>query len=209
MAEHKYFNTRPFGDTSAAGGNFGCLSLVPIGTDTVNRIGTRTMGTSIEIAYDFRPPPPNGIAGDHVYVTQFVGRFVVFIWKDDTTPDINTLFDAIPVPAASHYPLKPFNHEYKVKRKILFNKYISWGAVWNYQADTFGAMTKCPIVGQITIPLTKLKNKLGEINFQPGLAVTAGTNHIWFAYITNDFGPSANSYSSLFTLHTRYNFVDF
>lgn len=209
MAEHKYLNTRVFGNTSPAAGNFGCLSLVPIGTDTVNRIGTRTLGTSIEIGYFFRPAVPTGTVTDYQWVTNLGIRFVIFIWKDDTTPDISTLFDNIAIPTSTLNPLRPFNHEYKVKRKILYNRYIGFSSGWNVAATEFTALCKTPVIGQVTIPLTKLKNKLNEINFQPGIAVTGGTNHIWFAIITNDFNPAANASSSFFTLHTRYNFVDF
>lgn len=201
MAEHKYKNT----SINVSGSSFqtGALTLVAQGADTDQRIGTRTLGTSIEIMYNLRHCQPDGALDCNFFESH---RLVFYIWKDDTAPTKTTLFDGVittGTPALN--PQRPFNREYTVKRKILWNKYFStWGDLDN-GFDNFLAGDPQK-VGRIIIPLSKIKNKLNEINFQPG--GTAATNHIYYAFLSSAEGNSG-ILSSVLSFISRYNFIDF
>lgn len=205
MAEKKYFNTI-INVTAIGATNIGALSLVTQGADTNQRIGTRTLGTSLEVIWQIRPPTPDGANAGYTRTPGY--RLVFFIWKDDTAPTKTTLFDGFPIGTSFHLNAqRPFNKEYQVKRKILWNNYYVAQFDFDDTLQSYENVNNLPFYGRFVIPLTKLKNKLNEINFNPG--ATAGTNHLYYAFLTDE-EPGAPPYvTSFLTLFSRYNFVDF
>jgi len=203
MAEHKYFLTGfTRGSAVVIDTVPQCLTLVPQNTTQNGRIGDKCIGTSLEVQF-WTCLPGNPLAG---FIPGTTYRFVGFIWKQDTIPTIPDIVDLNYNTAGSVLkPLQPFNHAKKISRKILWDKRwctfkdddaagTSWLTTWE--------ASKC---GKFVINLTKLKNNLNKINFDPG--VVTGRNLIYFMLLYSGMG-AAPPQDCQFYMQTKYTYTD-
>lgn len=202
MAEHKYFITQD--DFTGNTNSLKNVTLVPSGNTQISRIGDIITGTSLEVMMSWQVPQPN----QNPISTTINWRWIGLIWKDDTTPTLATVLDPVVGLSTLFNPLRPLNHDLKVKRKVLWNKiWSSYGWIdFNIIADQYYTTTSNPRgTSQFVVNLTKYqRNKLNRINFLPGS--TVGVNHIYSCIFTSE--PAGNdSYSEAQSVF-KYNFID-
>lgn len=205
MSEHKYFLTGlSKADSIVADQTPFCLTLIPQNVSETSRIGDVVTGTSMEVRFNSFLPV------DYAAVRFYHSRFIGFVWKEQSgtgsEPGIADILDPNWTGATSTLkPLQPFNHNKKVSRKIL------WDKQWCAYADGDSSVTNwtgvggsgVAKVGKFVINLTKLKNGLNKVYFNP--ATTVARNHIYAMFITN---CAALSTSPNFATQVKYTFVD-
>lgn len=182
------------------------IDLTPITQDATSsgRIGTKVLCSSLELQLSIHPT----VSVNPSTVTSNC-KIVVFIWRDDTAPVQGTLFDPlIGTPASpANIPLMPFSSDQKVKRKVLWTKNV----ISCWQISVLGPPLESHVFSgqvswtrKIVIPLTRLKNKLNEINYIPG--GVSGINKIYLCFASSDAPQAANGR----ILHgvSRINFID-
>ena len=103
------------------------------GSGQNNRIGDKVTGTSLEMKYELFL---SGLATQNPLNTT---RVILFIWKDDTTPTVADILEDPTYPS-----LSPFNHDKKVKRKILYDKVINQYAIFSTVATQSVADSQRP-----------------------------------------------------------------
>lgn len=215
IAEKKYFETPVKYDSTSAtyvncsDGVIKACTLLQTGSTVNNRIGDKVIGTSLEFRHVAFPINQTKVPTEYSY------RITIFIWKDDTTPTLDDIFE--PNTTYSGELLKqpalwPYNHDKKVKRKILFDKVMT--CMQEQVSDGSGSTTYYALTENVykpvttVIPLTKLKG-LNEIHYQSG--VTTAVNHIYYIILNNvlqsdiDLGIWIPFYHYVIT---RYNFID-
>lgn len=195
VAEQKYYDQTISGAPGANAinniGLFALLSNVPQGAGKNNRIGDRICLSSIEITFNSYWP---GLATAATATVLWVWRFIVFVWKDDTTPALGDILEDTNAPTTS-----AFNHDAKVKRKILYDKVfnqtflLSGGAFLTQNAN---------ISRKIVMP-AKMWRKYSNIYFQS--ATNTAVNHIYFLAVS-DFGTNNQTWSA--DWYTRVSFID-
>lgn len=208
MAERKYWlTTGAYSSLDGSGltnaGTMLQVTAVQQGTEDVTRIGDKVTGSSLE--FRLINYTPETVATDGTFML----RVTIFVWKDDTIPtqlDLygNTGFAGI----FSVQPgLWPYNHDKKIKRKILFDRTIvSTNYIKNATTTTQnpGSGSANPYkFYQVVIPLTKI-GSLNKIHYVTGVSTT-GVNNIWVA-LTSNIGASANSWET--AVIAKYNFID-
>lgn len=205
MAEHKVFITEVNANSFAPSGNVAALTTISQGQTSTTRIGTKVLGTSLEVMFSIAP---STVASPTA--TTIECRIVIFIWKDDTVPTQLTVYDPIiaTVGNAGNIPHVPFNSDWRAKRKILYSENF----VSNWQFQLVGGVVQGNVATpgldmhrKLVIPLTKLKNRLNSIEFQPGMS-TIGVNHIYMIMTSSD-APSAQN-GRIMHMMTRYNYID-
>ena len=198
IAEHKYFeNGVTLGPTAGAQlnstGSLLLITDVAQGAGQTNRIGDKATGTSLEMKYELIFP---GLATTNPINT---ARIIVFIWKDDTVPAVVDILEDPTYPS-----LSPFNHDKKVKRKILYDKTINQYGLYSAVATQSFADSQRPnVTYSVYIPLGKLK-RYCNIYYQSG--TTVGVNNIYCLAIADNNGAANTTWS--FQSYTRYNFID-
>lgn len=155
------------------------LSAVPQGTTDTDRIGDKLTVTSVEIRgriyFDWATTP----AIMNNYVQSCRVRLVVFIWKDDTVPIASDIIQSIGY-NAGNVCSAPFNHDKKVKRKVICDK--TWTVQNDGYAVTLGGFQSVPGAGsQKAIreycSFKHLPLSLRTINYQAGS--TIGVNKVY------------------------------
>lgn len=175
------------------------LTAIPVGQDSISRIGTRVTLTSVEVRFVTLPPDaPVDSFQNVVFVA------VLFSWNDDTIPSPQILWDPLySSTTVLRQTLLPFNHEHKTKRKILWKK--RWTALYPF-SPTFTAFSGQPSkVVDIVIPLTRLPMKKNVIEFNPGSI--SGRNQIWL-YIGSSDNGQAITQGSTATGVAKVSYVD-
>jgi len=158
------------------------------------RIGDRCRGSSLEIKFAIAP------AYSTSQTTFMTWRFIVFIWKDDTSPLQADLLADLACTYVGGPVLAPLNHERKVKRKLLLDDMF---CAQDDHSSGFVKTWNTPMIKKYYIPLKKLKNNLNVVNFQT--ASTTGVNHVYLMVVTNN-SSVANGWP--YTITTRYNYID-
>lgn len=198
IAEHKYYEN---GVTLAPGGgnqldingNLLALTDVAQGSGQNNRIGDKATGTSLELKYEIYFP--GQLTTNPINTT----RIIIFIWKDDTVPTVPDILEDPNFPT-----LSPFNHDKKVKRKILYDKTINQYALFIPTAGQSLADSMRPsVTTSVYIPLGKLK-RYCNIYFQAGGIVAV--NHIYCLMICDNNGAANTTWVA--QSYSRYNFID-
>jgi len=203
MAEHKT-DVNQFGlvsNNSAA--TIQCLTLIQGGGNENTRVGTKITGTSLELQYYSRPY----VAGAPPTQRWLKSKLVVFIWKDDTVPTYLDILDPIAATIPTYnLPNCPFSSNKKIKRKVLYTD--DWASFHEYDGTTVSEFTGSVMHNKkVVIPLTKLRNNLNTINFDP--SATDGTiaiNHIYVMYITSDY--ELTNAGNVLSLVSKYSFID-
>lgn len=198
VAEQKYYdevtNLTPAGPNSlTSAGYFNNMTEVAQGTTKNDRIGDRICCSSLEITLNSYNP----LAGNPD--VQWIWRFIVFCWKDDTTPTLGEILED-----PTHPSISPFNHDTKVKRKILYDK------VFN---QTYGTLTRATegislcfqnsnISRKIIIP-SKMWRRYSNVYYQ---AISGGAvNNIYWLVVSEE-AVAANTWN--LDVYSRINFVD-
>lgn len=195
IAEKKFYDNVLNFDPTAGGpyltnaGTFFNLTDLTQGSGQSQRIGDKCTGSSLEIRFDVRSP---GAGTTDPYL---IYRLIVFIWKDDTVPVVGDILEAL----GTTPPLSPFNHDTKVKRKILYD-----GITTHFLDPTTKNSENVPYFKRIILPLHKLKKDLNIVNFQGGTIIAV--NHIYALMISD--GPNVQNQTWDLKLSFRYNFID-
>lgn len=107
IAESKYWDTQS--STSADfSGLIVDLSVVPVGTGDLARIGDKISPTSLEVGFNVIGETFSGIA-----------RIVIFRWLDDSTPVPTDIFQAL---GGGFATVQPFTHDQRSKFNVLSDK---------------------------------------------------------------------------------------
>lgn len=191
VAEHKNHDVvfrKDGSDASAtpyvtANGVIMDVSTIFQGSADSSRVGDKCTLTSIEFRHQCYPNL--NIAQWELYSY----RITIFIWKDDTTPTLTDIYDTtggFTGTATYLTSLYPFNHDLKVKRKVLYDK--SFTSVCEIVNNTqIGNSEGGHQFQNIVIPMTKLKNKLNEINFIS--STSNGVNKV-YVLLSNNLAPT-------------------
>lgn len=205
IAEHKYIDTQfvygppPLGEHVSTDGIFSRFTLVPQGYTDGTRIGDKMTGTSLQLKICQYTP---GIADSTQTIVWF--RVIIFIWKDDTQPEIEDILQKGTGDMAVFPHLWPFNHDKKVKRKLIFDQTYSQYADCSPTDTTYTGCQDPNIFINKYIPLRKY-GSLATVNFQGGIGT--GVNHIYLLLL-NNVDPENSSSAWNTAVYTRYNFVD-
>lgn len=155
------------------------VSTIFIGSSDNARVGDKVTLTSIEVKH--QAYPNLNIAQAEIYSY----RLTIFIWKDDTTPQLSDIYDTsggFTGTATYLTSLYPLNHDLKVKRKILYDK--SFSCLCDIQNNTQLVNTENGhTIQNIIIPMTKLKNRLNEIHYNN--ATSNGVNKVYILLSNN------------------------
>lgn len=202
MAERKYFLT----SFSKPSGTFADvqpfpLTLIGQNWNETSRIGDKITGTSLEcLSYCFPRTDPQTSSPMFMYC-----RWIGFIWKQDTVPTIDHILDPnYSVTTSFLKPLQPYNHNSKISRKILWDK--RWIGFHDFVEETndYSAASNDAVKHfKFVVNLTKLKNKLNVVNYNPGS--TVARNHIYTCYLTSS---TADGASNNWYVQFKYSFVD-
>lgn len=209
IAEHKYSDQRWSFDGGSDGlvtsnGVIMSLTIPPVGNSDTTRVGDKVHGTSLEFSHVSYPQFTTLTFPAYSY------RITIFVWKDDTDPLFTDIYKD-PVnfigQIKSEPILFPFNHDKKVKRKILFDRSFTAIAEVNTTANLANSENAHKLM-KIVIPLTKLKNALNVVNYQAESSI--GVNKI-YAIISNNIPPSLIPDVHIpfaHYVHVRYNYID-
>lgn len=193
VAERKFYDSpvtlSSAGNLLSLAGYMFVLTDMAQGAGTSNRIGDKCTGSSIEIRYLLYSP------GAVTTVPFITFRLIIFIWKDDTVPIVGDILEAIGLSP----PLSPFNHDKRIKRKVLYD-----GTHTQYLDNITKNSNNPNKFKKIILPLNKLRRGLNIVNFQSG--TTVAVNHIYALMIAD----TANTANLTWTLEFegRYNFID-
>ena len=199
VAEQKYFDTitscGPAGNPIDDNGVFSVITDMVQGNTKNDRIGDRISLSSIEIQFTSYCPIPGG-----VYAYQWKFRLIIFVWKDDTTPTLADILENVTWPT-----LSPFNHDAKVKRKILYDKVFDSNLI-NYldgNNDVSAATGEnVSFTRKIILP-AKLWRKYSNVYFQS--ATATAVNHVYWLAVS-EVAVAANTWS--LDIYTRCNYID-
>lgn len=182
------------------------LSNPTQGSNGEQRIGDKTTGTSLEFYHTCYPTQSDKCPPVYTY------RITIFIWKDDTIPEPGDLYDK---PGTGSNPLNnsvsiwSFNHDKRVKRKILYDKSFTCHSQQVGNPGIAYTAQNANTQQTIRINLSKIKRGLNIINFENGSQ--AGINKI-YASITNNVDAVKIQDGTLVPyehyVHGRYNFID-
>lgn len=214
MAEHKYHDTQCFfgrGQTLplSISGAIICLTNIVQGTTDLTRLGDKCTGTSLE--YKFILQCYNGTYLPIDAPARFINmRVIFFIWKDDVVPFTGDIFQYSYPSGAFLGPISPLNHDRKIKRKILYDKYFRSHcdlANSTLGGGQFSGVNNHPIIFNGVIPLTRQRNN--TINFVGSSSPAIAINHIYMLVMSDTDDPSgAGDKSWLLQGTHRYNFID-
>lgn len=219
IAEKKFYDTNLLLDQWAVLGSGMYLSNqsdpkslcdIPQGLIDSNRVGDKINMLSLEFRHGWFP-------SDEIKIPQvYFFRVTIFAWFDDTTPSNRDIYEQsyghigelARVPGCWAY-----NHDRKVKRKILYDKSFSIAQ----QQVSFGASTQYYSISdnvhgqeKVIIPLSKVlaKNNRNVVNYQNG--TTAGVNKIYVLMTNNidDLNIPAIFVPFSHYVQARINFID-
>ena len=196
VAEQKFFDNQ---FTSTPGSNainnigvIGLISNVTQGASKNQRIGDRICLSSLEISFNAYWP---GLDQADTAAILWTWRFIIFVWKDDTTPTLGDILENGNFPTTS-----PFNHDAKVKRKILYDKVFNQNML--ILPDVAAAFQNGSFSRKIIIP-SKVWRKYSNIYFQS--ATNTAVNHLYFLAVSEE---SDNDRTWNVDWYTRITFVD-
>ena len=177
VAEQKYYDERESYNAAGtpldnAGSTLNVMTEPPQGSSKNERIGDRISITSVQVIFSCYFPT----AGNPTLFNRW--RLIIFVWKDDTTPTLGEILEDVTIPTIS-----PFNHDNKVKRKILYDKLFT---------QTFSSATRATdgialansneqIMRKIILP-SKLWRKYSNIYFTAGAG--GAVNHIYYLAVS-------------------------
>lgn len=197
FAEKKYWDVKHSIGSSEwpAEGIMVDLCSVPQDVTDKSRIGDKLMMSSIEmrlITYtinDFEPTETDGFM-----------RFIIFKWFDDTIPTRDDILDAASGPPFA--VIAPFNHDKKVKRKILVDRTLTytWYATKNQIHGTAKHI-------RVYIDMKKRSKRMRQIDYQGGS--TVGVGKVYVLLVSNIPTPYTPGNCTLgYNFFTRMNFTD-
>lgn len=191
MAERKYndyfFEFGPaLAQQITAVGTVLALSSVTQGTSNFERIGDKTTGTSLQMTMDIFSP---GLATSAVYNTT---RCILFIWIDDVPPTPAQILES-----TSNQPTTALAFDYKVKRKILYDKVLT-----QFYAPATAAAQNIRTHTKAVINLTKIKGGKNIISY----SAIGETNSIWLLLVNENAGIANTQWQ--YNIYTRYTFQD-
>lgn len=162
------------------------LTAIPQGSSDSSRVGDKVTIRSLEARLRF-----TWFTSADLLIVQY--RIILFQWLDDTTPTADDIIDNLTETESDL--VHPFNHDKKVKRKILHEQMGS--TTW---AATTGLENLAPMF-KIFIDFTKKKLSTRTVNYQAG--GTVGVNKI---YMLTLFTSDTNL--CIFNMYTRINYID-
>lgn len=171
------------------------LTQVTQGTTDTSRIGDKIHIHSIEIRHRTylkmnAPPTSDG-------QNQCIVRMILFQWKDDSVPTETDILEPI---GGNIYTISPYNHDRKVKRKVLFDRTFVISAQISATAGHEYAVRDQVMIKKY-ISLKKLPGEGITVNYQA--ASTNGVNKIYMIYFTDTTPPTLNVSGTI-----RLNFTD-
>ena len=183
-----------------------CLTDIPQGSSVITRVGDKVVMRNLivrgRIFYDWTDTTHRTSYGPEVRV-----RILIFIWKDDTDPDVDDLVDS----STSFFPIDAcsfmLDHDRKVKRKLL------WDHTYDIKNDAFGVSSYNPVYGtgsaadvKTYIDLSRIPLPLRTINF--AASTLTGVNKIWML-IKADANARPGNYSGpQVRINTRLSYTD-
>lgn len=202
LAEQKFYDTSEgFQNGTVTGildsSTFVQITQMPQGITDSARIGDKVTGTSLQFRFTIDP------AELTTQLNSWYMRITIFIWKDDTTPGFNDLYQnyvAPGLPSLLQF-MYPLNHDKKIKRKILYDK------IHTFYAKDFATGAAVHHPNQVINGYCNLRHlppRLNVINYQGG-ASSVGVNNIWCAFTSN---AVTNAQTWDLVTFFRYNYVD-
>jgi len=197
FAEQKYHD-KIFNKLSAdwsASGSVLNLTDVSQGTTDTTRVGDKIMLNSIELRWlQYIDPALFPTAVDQFY------RVIIFKWYDDTTPGAGDILSQVLPPPVGL--ISPYDHDRKVKRKVLYEK--TYSCIWNwplYQTHRTDQYRK------VFINLKSRSSRIKEVHYQAGGTIAVG--HIYVLILSNIPLPFGAANAPLeWNMVSRINYTD-
>lgn len=190
MAEKKYYDEQVTHSSAAApitsAGILNLLTEPSQGTNSTNRIGDKTTGSSLQFTIDIYSP------GTMTTSSYSSTRVIIFIWADDTPPTVADIIEDTAWPIQT-----PLNFERKIKRKILSDFVMT-----QFYAVGLGVNQSIRMHKKVVLNLSKNKVK-NIINFNS----TGLVNGIYLLLINEDASGNANTAWTC-NYYSRYTFTD-
>ncbi|AUM61879.1 putative capsid [uncultured virus] len=209
-AEQKYMDITIGADngniTPNSGVIFGITENIVQNTSKSGRVGDKVTLTSLEL----RGRVDCTIASPNLQNDIGTVRLVVFKWYDDAAPTWADIFDVQDVDGAisgQFAPHLPFNHDKKVKRKVLFDKICTvsqaLAVIWTGSGTQTGQYpntnSRCLINN--FIDLKRKGDRVRDVHFSADGASAVG--HIYVAFCSEAPTNTMRLY-----LHVRTNYTD-
>lgn len=173
------------------------------GYSDVERVGDKLTITSLEIRHVCFPNL------DIKQWEPYTYRITVFIWRDDTVPGLNDIYQNANFTGTtiSLTTIWPYTHDAKVKRKILYDKSFTAIAELTGVGNIANSEGGCQQLN-VVIPMTKIKERLNTVNYQIG--TTTGVNKVYVALTSNVSSTIVPGVALPFRhfMSVRVNFVD-
>lgn len=177
LAEQKYFDTTQvnFLTQNYYSGGPLCCTLIPQNTTDTSRIGDKLMLNSIQYSFITTPVSTLGACIKH-----YIFRLVIFKWYDDTIPGWSSILQSIGLPY-ENMTQGPFEHDRKVKRKILVNR--TFVATQGQSSGSVASTSNgFPCLMQGYVDLKKKSKRLREIHYEAGS--TTGVGHLYYGILS-------------------------
>lgn len=193
-AEKKFFDTyNNLGTLSwSADGVIFDVSIPAQGTTDTNRVGDKLMANSFEIRLMFY-----GLPNSPDIFAQFY-RMILFKYMDDSTPNTGSILQNMGTPTAI---VSPFDHDRKLKRKILLDETI---CILNYRS--YYIMDNACVSKKYFIDLKKRSTKLRQVAFEGGSV--NGIGKFYIMLVSNIPLADMATDSQGWQMYTRMNFTD-
>lgn len=205
MAEQKYYDFTQvnYSIQNYYSANPFCVTTVPQGQTDQTRIGDKLLMNSIQYNIVINPLSTIGACIKH-----YIFRLIIFQWYDDTQPNWSNILQSIGLPY-DQMLLSPFEHDRKVKRKILVNRTIHAHQSQS-NGSTCSASVNFPVMFQGVIDFKNRSKKMRQISFEA--ASTSGVGHIYFGVLSAEIDQNAlpvYTYGvGLGTVYFRTTFID-
>lgn len=175
------------------------ITNIPQGTLDTSRVGDKVTVNSIEMkVYLWADPVATPKNPNQAY------RFVLFKWYDDTTPIVGDILQSL---VGGNYAgiVAPFDHDKKIKRKILADFTITMFR--DIAANTsIRASWSSPCYEMRFVNLKNKNMRVRQIAYQTGLTTGVGKFYV-LAISTTDPGNDAFD-PAHYSLMCRVNYID-
>jgi len=207
MQEKKYFDSASTANPDN-NGHIVSITDIPQGVTDITRVGDKLVVNSIELGYMLYKDPGTIVDSEWSFLIMNV-RIIVFVWYDDTNPTVGNILQMGRTGAdAWQNVLSPFEHDKKVKRKILYDKMhtVAPGMVYNPELVNYISQGRANVMKRIFIDLKSKNIAKRTINFEAG--GTVGVNKIYVLILAENPSTVSGPVKTNSVLYTRVNFVD-
>lgn len=206
LAEEKFLDTR---QSSILTDSYYLITIptctaIPLGNTGSTRIGNRIRVTTVAYRFVVTPRTPPGPS-----IKFWLHRLLIFKWYDTTSPQWNDILGYIG-PAMENVIQAPYEHDKKVKWKVLVDETIST-SFGQYAGNTSSTSEGLPLVFHGYIDFKGESKRVREVRYDG--AFTSAYGHIYYGILgceqEMNLGASWYTTTTLTSSYIRVNYLDY